>query len=114
TELTIGAWPHVVAGLGRDDEFVAQPGEVGAQHVPEIPLGGAARRSIIVGQVELSDALVERVQNDVALRLHRAVITEVVPSAEGDEREFQAAGAGAAHGHAGIAMGWRWVASGGL
>jgi len=48
-----------VAGLGRDDEFVAVRLQVGAKQGPEILFGRPRRRAVVVGQVEVRDAQVE-------------------------------------------------------
>ena len=56
-----GPGPHVVAGLRRDDELVAVGREVLAHHPAEVRLGRAVRRAVVVGQIEVRDAAVERV-----------------------------------------------------
>ena len=82
--LAVGPGPHVVAGLGGDDQLVAVGREVGGQQPAEVLLGAAVGRPVVVGQVEMRDAEVERAADDRALRLERAVVAEVVPEAERD------------------------------
>ena len=82
----VGAGPHVVAGLGRDDQLVAVGPEVLRQEPAEVLLGGAVGRAVVVGQVEMRDAEVERAAQDRAARLERTVAAEVVPEPERDAR----------------------------
>ena len=56
--------PHVPAGLGRDDQLVAERREVAAQEAAEVLLGRAVRRPVVVGQVEVGDAEVEGAPDD--------------------------------------------------
>ena len=57
----IGAGPHPIAGLGRDDELVPVGPEVLAHHASKIGLGAAVGRTVVVGEIEMRDAAVERV-----------------------------------------------------
>ena len=52
-----------------------------------------AGRTVVVREVEVRDAEVERAAHDRALRVVGAVVTEVVPEAQRQGREFQAAAA---------------------
>ena len=65
--LAVRAGPHVVAGLGGDDDLVAVGREVVGQDAAEVGLGAAGRRAVVVGQVEVGDAEVEGAAADVAL-----------------------------------------------
>ena len=58
--LAVRPGPHVVAGLRRDHELVAVRPQVVAQHPPERLLGRAVRRPVVVREVEVRDAEVER------------------------------------------------------
>ncbi len=82
--------PHVVAGLRRDDQLVAVRREVLAHHPAEVRLGRAVRRAVVVGQVEVRDALVERVAEHLALAVEGDVVAEVPPQSERDGRKGQA------------------------
>ena len=104
--LAVGAVPHAVAGLGRDDELVAVAGEVGAQELAEGGLGRARRRAVVVGEVEVGDAGVEGGADDGALGIVGGVPAEVVPEAERDRRELQAGAAAVAIGHAAVVAGF--------
>src|SRR3984885_14639415 len=79
SKVAIGARPHVPAGLGGDDEFVAILAEVLAEDPSEIRLGTAIRGPIVVGQIKMGDTQVEGTPQDGALSLERSVITEVLP-----------------------------------
>ena len=64
TPFTIRARPHVVARLGRDDQFIAPFAEVFAQDATEGFLRRTTRRAVIVCQVKAGDAQVKRAQRD--------------------------------------------------
>ena len=74
--------------------------EVLAQDATGVDLGRPVRRAVVVGQVEVGDAEVECRAQGRPLRGQRLVVAEVVPQAQGDEREQQAAVAAASHRHA--------------
>ena len=78
--------------------------EVVVQHPAEVLLGGSVRRPVVVREVEVEDAEVERTARDAAADLVGAVAAEVVPEAERDERELQAAAAAAAVLHVLVAI----------
>ena len=54
--IAVGPRHHQVAGLGRDDQFVAMAAKVGAENVAESGLGRAWRRSVGIGEIEMGDA----------------------------------------------------------
>ena len=89
--LTVRPGPHVVARLGRDDQLVTVPGEVGRQDRAEILLGRSVRRAVVVGQVDVRDAEVERPSQDLPLAIERHVMAEVLPQAERHRRQAQTA-----------------------
>src|SRR5208283_1098390 len=62
----IGAGPHVPAGLGGDDQFVAMGGEVLRQDSAEVLLRRAEGRAVVVGKVDMCDAAVEGPADDGA------------------------------------------------
>src|ERR1700722_3302543 len=101
--------PHVVAGLGGDDEFVAKASEVAAQDVAEGKLGGAWRWPIIVGEVEMADAKIERPPAYCAHRIGGLVEAEIVPQAQRYRWQFQPAAAAAVVNHFVVACGRRRV-----
>ena len=88
--LAVGPGPHVVAGLGGDDQLVAVGREVVAQVAAEVLLGPAVRRAVVVGEVEVGDAAVEGAAQDRPLGLLGPVGAEVLPQAQ---RTARAAGA---------------------
>jgi hypothetical protein len=70
----------------------------------EVGLGGAVGRPVVVGQVEVRDAEVERPPQGRPLPLERHVVAEVVPETEADRREVEAAAARPAVGHRVVAV----------
>ena len=95
----VGPGPHVVAGLGRDHEFVAQAAKVAAQDVAEGELRGARRGPVIVGEIEMRDPEIEGPAADGAFRFRGLVEAEIVPQAQRDRRQFQPAAAAAVIDH---------------
>ena len=96
--------PHVVAGLRRDHQLVAAPGQVRAEDAAEVLLGRAVRRPVVVRQVEVGDPEIEGPADDRPLRVHRAIAAEILPEPERDHRQFEAAAAAATERHAGVAL----------
>ena len=108
-EVAVGPGPHVVAGLRRDHELVAEGARSVLQQAPERLLRGAVGRAVVVGEVEVRDAEVERAAHDRAARLERPVGAEVLPQAERDRRQQQPAAARAVVRHAVVAPGGGYV-----
>ena len=67
--LPVRARPHVVARLGGEDQLVAVRAEVLREDRAEVALGAAVGRAVVVGQVEVGDAAVERAPQDGPLGL---------------------------------------------
>src|SRR5207247_9735701 len=82
--ITVRPGPHVVTGLGGDDQLVAVGAQVRPEDPTEVRLGRAVRWATVVGQVEVSDAAVECARDDCPLSPQRAVVTEVLPEPERD------------------------------
>src|SRR5699024_3589840 len=80
-------------------ELVAAGLQVRRQQAAHGLFGGALVRAVVVGQVEVGDAAVERAPHDGALRVEGAVGAEVVPQAYGHGGQLQAGGAAAAVRH---------------
>ncbi len=59
----------------------------------EVALGASIRRAVVVGEIEMSDAEIERGAQDLALALERRVVAEVVPEPQRQGRQLQAAAA---------------------
>ena len=49
----------MVAGLRRDDEFIAIGLKVLLEDFPKVTLSGAGGRAIVVGQIKMGDAMIE-------------------------------------------------------
>ena len=69
--LPVRARPHVVARLGGEDQLVAVRAEVLREDRAEVALGAPVRRAVVVGQVEVGDAAVERPPQDGPLGVQR-------------------------------------------
>ena len=78
-ELAVRAGPHVPARFGGEEEFLAIRPEILGEQLPEVGLGAAVGRAVVVGEVEVADPEVERAAQDRPLRLQRSVAAEVVP-----------------------------------
>ena len=103
--LAVRARPHVPAGLAGDDQLVAVGREVLAQDPPEVDLGAAVRRAVVVGQVEVGDPEVEGGVDHLPLLRERRRVAEVVPEPQGEQRQLEAAAPAEAVGHGVVAIG---------
>ena len=56
---------------------------------PKFSSAEPLRRAVVVGQVEVGDAQVERAADDRALPVDRAIVAEVVPQPERDGGSFR-------------------------
>ena len=100
----IGTVPHVVARLGRDDEFIPMVAKIGAEDFAERFLGAARGRAVVVGQVEMGDPEVKGGAADCLFGRMGRVMAEVVPQPKADGRELQAALAAAVVDHPLVAV----------
>nr|GFD60898.1 hypothetical protein [Tanacetum cinerariifolium] len=57
--VAVRAIPHGVAGLGGDNQLVAVAGKIFLQNAPKIDFGRAGRRAVVIGQVEVRDAVIK-------------------------------------------------------
>ena len=78
--------------------------EVGAQDLAEVDFRRARRRPVIVGEIEVGDAEVERRAADRPHRIERLVEAETVPQPERDRRQLEAAAAAAVVEHRLVAV----------
>ena len=104
TPVAVGPRPHVVAGLGRDEELVAIRAQVARQDPAEGLLRRSVRRAVVVGQVEVGDAEVEGSQQDRPARLERPVRAEVLPQPERHSRQQKPAPPTTSVGHRVVAV----------
>lgn len=107
--VAVGAVPHLVAGFGGDDEFVAVAGEVFGEDASDVFFGGAGWRAVVIGEVEVGDAAVEGTADHFAGFLVVVDVAEVVPAAEGDGGEEEAGVSAAAVWDGGHFGAGRWV-----
>ena len=59
--------------------------------MPEIAFRGAVHGAVVIGEVEMEDAVVERSEHDLLHLPIRRQITEIMPQAERDARQLQTA-----------------------
>ena len=104
TTESVGAGPHVPAGFGRDDQFLAVRREILTQDPAEVRLGASVRGTVVVRKIEVGDSEIECPPQNCALVLDRYVVAEVVPEAQRDGREFETAPTGSAVRHGFVAV----------
>ena len=102
--VAVGPGPHVPASFRGDQELVPIGRQVLFENPPKIRLSGSKRYAVVVGEVEVRDAEIERAAIDRPLHVERLGVAEVTPEAERDGWKQQAARAAAAIGHAVIAV----------
>ena len=100
--LAVGPGPHVPAGFAGNDEFVPVGPKVAFEVFAKITFSAAIGRAVVVGQVKVGDAQIKGGAQHVALGLQRRGVAKVVPQAQGQSGQFQAALAAAAVGHAAL------------
>src|SRR6478736_3750583 len=103
-QLALRAGPHIPSGLCRQGELMTVGPEVGSHDPAEVLFSSAIWRPVVVGQVEVCDALVEGVAQHFTLNIERAVVAEVVPQAERDRWQDHARMPDAAIDHASVAI----------
>ena len=104
-QVSVRPRPHAPAGLARDDELVPVRPEVGGEDPAGVRLGRATGRAVVVGQIEVGDSEIERSSHDRPLRAAGRGVAEVVPEAEREHRQLEAAAAGPPIGHDVISIG---------
>ena len=82
--VAVGAVPHVVSGLGRDDQFVAIRAEIVVEDASEVFFRRTGRRPVVVRQIEVGDAEIEGAAQHGAAVFEGVHAAEVVPETEGD------------------------------
>ena len=90
-EVAVGAGPHVIARLGRDDELIPIGAPVAVHEDAEVGLGLSVRRTVVVGQIKMGDSRVKGRAQDLLLHAQGRDVPEIVPQAEGEPRQHQAA-----------------------
>src|SRR5436305_11161043 len=80
--------------------------EIGVQNFSKRFLGRAGRRAVVVGEIEVGDAEIERAKDERAAVGKVVYASEIVPEAERERRKLQAAAtAGAIEGGVVVAGG---------
>ena len=71
--------PHPIARLGRNDDLVPVRPQIGGQNASEILFGGAGRRTVVVGEIEMRDPAVKGAAQNGAAGLEGVEAAEVLP-----------------------------------
>ena len=79
--VAIGTGPHEMSGLGGYEEFVAMGVERLLHVSAETLLGRTIGRTIVVGQIEVANAVVERVVHDIKPDRLVVIVAKIVPKA---------------------------------
>ena len=90
-EVAVGAGPHVIARLGRDDELIPVGAPVAVHEDAEVGLGLSVGRTVVVGQIKMGDSRVKGRAQDLLLHAKGRDVPEIMPQAEGEPRQHQAA-----------------------
>ena len=106
--VSVGTGPHIISGLGADEKLVPVRSQILFQNPAEIAFRAAGRRTVIIGQIKMGDALVKSREQKLFHIIKIARISEIVPQAQRDGRKLQAASSAAAVFH-GIITGWCWL-----
>ena len=85
--VAVGPRPHVVARLRGDEELVAVRPEVVVHQPPHRLLGRSVHRPVVVGKVEVGDAVVEGVVSNLPTTLVGVHASEVMPEAQAHPRQ---------------------------
>src|SRR5208283_2422600 len=90
-QISIGPGPHIPAGLGRDDEFVAVGKEILLQDLAESFFRRSVGRAVIIGEIEMRDAEIEGAAQHGAGIFKVVYSAEVVPQSERNGGKLNAA-----------------------
>src|ERR1039458_10160715 len=100
TPFAVRPRPHQITRLAGDDQFVAVGFQIGAENAPEMFLRRTGRRSIIVGQVEMRDAQIERAAHHRPAVFKDVNATKVMPKPERNGGKLETAATAAVVAHA--------------
>ncbi len=78
--------------------------EIGGHDAAEIFFRRTVGRAVVVGEIEMGDAVIEGILQDGAAGFEDIGTTEILPQAQRDRRQFQARPAAATVRHFGIAV----------
>src|SRR3546814_8328177 len=81
-DIAVRAGPHIPPRLGRDYQFVAVRGEIGREDSAEILLRRAVWRAVIVGEIDMRDAAIERAAQHRAAGFEHVRAAEILPPAK--------------------------------
>src|SRR5262249_21142951 len=83
--------PHLIARLGRDNQFIAKPLKVKPENFAKVLFGASVRRAVHVGEVEMRDTSVKGPADDRTAGLEDIDPAKILPHAERNRRQHEAA-----------------------
>ena len=84
----IGPWPHIPSRFRRDHQLISVIAKILAQNLPEVLLGRPIRWPIVVRQVEVRYAPIERSPDRRPAGLESVDAAEVLPQPQRDRRQY--------------------------
>ena len=102
--IAVRALPHVISGLGGQDQLVAVRMPVAIHVNAEIALRLAVRRAIVVGEIKMRDSVVKRCSKQTLLHAKGRNVSKVMPQAQRNRREQNTAPAAASVNHGVISI----------
>ena len=82
TPFAIRAGPHIITRLRGYEQLIAVRPEIFVHQPPESLLRTPVRVAVVIGEVEMGNAVVKCIAGDSAAALERGVVTEVVPETQ--------------------------------
>jgi hypothetical protein len=89
TPIAVRPRPHVVTRLRGNDQFIAIRRKIDLEQPAKSFFRRAIRRSVVIGQIEMRDAEIERAPHDGASVFKRVGAAEIMPQAEGNQRQLE-------------------------
>ena len=94
-KVAVGAVPHGVARFGGDDQLVPIGGQILPEDLAEVLLGSPGLGTVVVGQVEVGNAVVKGRAAEITHIFIGSRVAEVVPEPQGEGSQLQAGSAAA-------------------
>ena len=81
-EVAVWPGPLVIARLGRDDQLLAIRSEVLREYAPEVGFGATVGRPVVVREIKMGNAELERAAQNRAAVGQRPIVAEVLPETQ--------------------------------
>ncbi len=82
---------HVISGLRRYEHLITVRLERLVEHITECLFGRTVTGAVVVGKIKRTDAVIKRVTHHVPASCKRVDLTEIMPHAKRDLRQFNTA-----------------------